>query len=139
MKNKLAQLCPNGIDIYFENVAGKILDGVLPLMNVGGRIPICGMISWYNSGALGENTTADRDKLPKLWRSILVKRLAIKGFIISDHWDYFEEFLTQVQHLLDVKKLDYIESIVEGLENAPRELKGLLDGKNLGKLIIKLK
>jgi len=136
---KLVELCPNGIDIYFENVAGKILDGILPLMNVGGRITICGMVSWYNSGALGANAQGVKDRLPKIWRSILVKRISVQGFIISDHWDSFREFIQDVQPLVIGKKLNYIENVVEGLENAPLELKGLLEGKNLGKMIIKVK
>jgi len=139
MKKALHELCPNGIDIYFENVAGKTLDAILPFMNAGARIPICGMISWYNSGVLGAKTEDKTDKLPKMWRSILVKNLSVNGFIISDHWDQYSEFLSEVGPMVASGKIKYKEDIVVGLENAPKAFIGLLEGKNFGKLIVKVK
>ena len=139
LRKALQKLCPNGIDIYFENVAGKTLDAILPLMNTGARIPICGMISWYNAETLEANTKEKTDKLPKMWRSILVKKMSINGFIISDHWDQYSNFLSEVAPLVASGKITYKEDIVVGLENAPKAFIGLLEGKNFGKLIVKVK
>ena len=139
MRTALQELCPNGIDIYFENVAGKTLDAILPLMNTGARIPICGMISWYNAGALGANAGGETDKLPKMWRSILVKKMSVNGFIISDHWDRYSDFLSDVAPMLSAGQIAYKEDIVVGLKNAPKAFMGLLEGHNFGKLIVKIK
>jgi NADPH-dependent curcumin reductase CurA len=139
MEKALRELCPEGVDIYFENVAGKTLDAVLPLMNTGARIPVCGMISWYNAGALGANSGDDADKLPKMWRSILVKKMSVNGFIISDHWDRYGDFVRDVAPMVASGKIAYEEDIVTGLEKAPRAFMGLLEGKNFGKLIVKVK
>ena len=136
MNTALKEVCEKGVDIYFENVAGKTLDAVLPLMNQFGRIPVCGMISWYNAGNLG--TEAGNDKLPKIWRSILVKQLSVNGFIISNHWDMYRQFLREVGPMVASGQIAYKEDIVEGLENAPNAFIGLLSGKNVGKLIVKV-
>ncbi len=138
LRKALAQHCPQGIDIYFENVAGKVLLAVLPLMNVGGRIPVCGMISWYNAGALGANASHAQDMLPKLWRTILVNRLSVSGFIISDHWDQYPSFLKQVAPLVASGTITYKEDIVQGLEHAPQAFINLLNGGNFGKLIVQI-
>ena len=138
MREALAAACPDGVDIYFENVAGKVLEGVLPLMNVGGRIPVCGMISWYNAGALGADAGGTKDQLPKMWRTILVNRLHVHGFIISDHWNSFPEFLREVGPMVASGKLKFVEDVAEGLENAPRAFMGLLEGRNKGKQIVKV-
>ena len=138
MRAAIAEHCPKGVDIYFENVAGKIFEGVLPLMNVGGRIPLCGLISWYNAGALGANAGGEKDNLPKLWRTILVNRLSVNGFIISDHWDRYGDFLRDVGPMLAKGQIAYQEDITEGLENAPRAFMGLLTGENFGKQIVKV-
>ncbi|MFD1508955.1 NADP-dependent oxidoreductase [Lacimonas salitolerans] len=138
MREALASACPKGIDIYFENVAGKVLEGVLPRMNVGGRIPVCGMISWYNAGALGADAGGTKDQLPKMWRTILVNRLHVHGFIISDHWNSFPEFLREVGPMVASGKLKFVEDVAEGLENAPRAFMGLLEGRNKGKQVVKV-
>ena len=138
LRNALSNFCPNGIDIYFENVAGPILEAILPMMNVHGRIPLCGMISWYNAGRLGADALFDTLSLPKMWRTILVKRLSINGFIISDHWKQFPNFLNEVEPLVNEGLIKYIEDITQGLENAPQQFIGMLDGKNHGKTIIQL-
>ena len=108
-------------------------------MNAGALISICGMISWYNSGVLGAKTEDKADKLPKMWRSILVKKLSVNGFIISDQWDQYSEFLSEVGPMAASGKIKYKEDIVVGLENAPKAFVGLLEGKNFGKLIVKVK
>ena len=138
MYTSLKAVCENGIDIYFENVAGKTLDAVLPLMNQFGRIPVCGMISWYNTGNMGADAGSNKDKLPKLWRSILVKQLSVNGFIITNHWDLYGQFLREVGPMVACGQIAYEEDIVETLENAPNAFIGLLSGKNVGKLIVKV-
>ncbi len=138
MRAALAEACPKGVDIYFENVAGKVLEGVMPLMNVGGRIPVCGMISWYNAGALGANAGGEKDNLPKLWRTILVNRLHVHGFIISDHWADYPGFLAEVGPMVAAGQVKFVEDIAEGLENAPQAFMGMLVGRNKGKQIVKV-
>ena len=139
LRKAIAEAAPKGIDIYFENVGGKVFEAVLPLMNTFGRIPVCGMISGYNSGALGGGAVAEGpDRLPVLWRSILVKQMSVNGFIISNHYDEYPTFLKEVAPLVATGQLAYLEDIAEGLENAPRAFIGLLEGRNIGKQIVKL-
>lgn len=138
MRAALAEVCPDGIDIYFENVGGKVLEGVMPLMNVDGRIPVCGVISWYNAGALGANAGGETDQLPKFWRSILVNRLRVQGFIIADYWDRFADFMNEVAPMVGSGQVKYAEDIADGLENAPGAFIGLLQGRNKGKQIVKV-
>ena len=139
LRKAIAEAAPKGIDIYFENVGGKVFEAVLPLMNTFGRIPVCGMISGYNSGALGGGAVAEGpDRLPVLWRSILVKQMSVNGFIISNHYDQYPAFLKEVAPLVATGQLAYLEDIAEGLENAPRAFIGLLEGRNIGKQIVKL-
>ena len=139
LRKAIAEAAPKGIDIYFENVGGKVFEAVLPLMNTFGRIPVCGMISGYNSGALGGGAVAEEpDRLPVLWRSILVKQMSVNGFIISNHYDQYPAFLKEVAPLVATGQLAYLEDIAEGLENAPRAFIGLLEGRNIGKQIVKL-
>lgn len=129
----LAQACPDGIDIYFENVGGKVLEAILPLMNNFGRIPICGMISWYNGRAPEETLTA-----PAIWRSILVKFLSVNGFIIFNHYDRYGDFLTEIAPKIASGEIKYIEDVADGLENAPAAFMAMLKGGNTGKQIVKV-
>ena len=139
LRKAIAEAAPKGIDIYFENVGGKVFEAVLPLMNTFGRIPVCGMISGYNSGALGGGAVAEGpDRLPVLWRSILVKHMSVNGFIISNHYDQYPAFLKEAAPLVATGQLAYLEDIADGLENAPRAFMGLLEGRNIGKQIVKL-
>jgi NADPH-dependent curcumin reductase CurA len=137
LRAALSEVCPDGIDIYFENVGGKVLEAVLPLMNNHGRIPVCGMISWYNAGGLGAGAEAALSA-PMLWRNILVKFLSVNGFIISNHWDRLPAFLGEVAPKVMSGEIKYVEDIAEGLENAPEAFMGLLQGKNVGKQIVKV-
>jgi len=134
LRDQLSTHCPNGVDIYFENVAGKTLEAVIPLMNTGGRIPVCGMISWYSGGAAPEPAFAQ-----KLWRSILVKRLAVRGFIIFDHYDRHPAFVKEVGGYLRDGQISYRESITTGLENAPEAFMALLKGGNFGKQLVQIR
>ncbi|MEP1328980.1 NADP-dependent oxidoreductase [Pseudophaeobacter sp.] len=138
LRKDLKEACPKGIDIYFENVAGKVLEAVLPLMNPHGRIPICGMISWYNAGGLGEGASDTALTGPNIWRNILVKFLSVNGFIISNHFDRYPEFLKEVAPLVAKGEIRFLEDTAEGLENAPAAFMAMLTGGNTGKQIVKL-
>ncbi|MHA6263768.1 NADP-dependent oxidoreductase [Arenibacterium sp. CAU 1754] len=138
LRQALSAECPKGIDIYFENVGGKVLEAVFPLMNPHGRIPICGMISWYNAGGLGAGADQQGLTAPALWRNILVKFLSVNGFIISNHWDRYPTFLGEIGPKVASGEVAYLEDIAEGLENAPAAFMGLLKGGNMGKQIVKV-
>ncbi|MDP5293412.1 NADP-dependent oxidoreductase [Oceanimonas sp. CHS3-5] len=132
--DQLASACPDGIDIYYENVGGKVLDAVLPLLNTGARIPVCGLISQYNATSLPDGP----DRLGQLMGTILVKRLTVKGFIIFDDYAHrYDEFVTDMSQWLHDGKIHYREQIVEELENAPRAFIDLLQGQNFGKLVVR--
>jgi len=125
----LKHACPNGIDVYFDNVGGDILKAVLRQINRGARIPLCGMISQYNATELPPG--------PNL-APLLGNRALIQGFIISDHVDRMREFLRDCAEWVRTGRLKYREDIVDGLEHAPDAFIGLLRGKNLGKLIVRV-
>ena len=130
---QIAAACPDGIDVYFENVGGRVLEGILPNLNVFGRMPICGMIAYYDGAA-----SAERYDLPKLWRTLLVQRAVAHGFIISDHWDKFPAFLEEVAPLVANGTIKYTEDVAEGLENAPETFMSMLKGGNFGKQVVKI-
>ena len=138
LRAALKDACPDGIDIYFENVGGKVLEAVLPLMNPHGRIPVCGMIAWYNAGGLGANASGESLSAPQIWRTILVKFLSVNGFIISNHFDRFPDFMAEVAPKLADGSIAIKEDITEGLENAPQAFMDLLTGGNTGKALVKL-
>jgi NADPH-dependent curcumin reductase CurA len=133
LRTAIAEVAPDGVDIYWENVAGQVLEALMPLMNVHGRIPVCGMIAWY-----GGSNIAPENQLPAMWRSILVKRLQVSGFIIFDHWDQYPAFLKDVGPKVAAGELAYLEDVAEGLENAPDAFIAMLKGGNTGKQIVKL-
>ncbi|MEM8577629.1 MAG: NADP-dependent oxidoreductase [Pseudomonadota bacterium] len=137
LRKDLKEACGGGIDIYFENVGGKVLEAVMPLMKPFGRVPVCGMISWYNAGGLGAGADAAMSA-PQLWRPILVNFLSVTGFIISNHWDQYPTFLREVGPKVASGEIKVVEDIVDGLENAPEAFMGLLEGRNKGKLIVKV-
>ena len=130
----LREACPKGIDIYFENVAGAVFDAVLPLLNNFARIPVCGLIAQYSATSL----PAGPDRVPLLMREILVKRLTFRGFIVYDFAAQADDFLREMSGWLREGRVKYREDITDGLENAPRELIGLLKGENFGKKLIRL-
>lgn len=136
LRKQIAQHCPNGVDIYFENVGGKTLEAVIPLMNVHARIPICGMISWYNSGGLGEGVSEGPNLLPKLWRNLLVNRISVRGFIITDHYDQFPAFVQEVGGYIQEGTVKYRETVAQGLDAAPQAFINLLRGENFGKQLV---
>ena len=125
----LAAACPKGIDVYFDNVGGPVLDTVLLHMNAFSRIPLCGQISGYN----------DPDALTvRNFRYFLINRIQLRGFICSDHLDLWKTALKELGALVHEGKLKYRESIASGLENAPRAFIGLFNGQNFGKQLVKL-
>jgi len=138
LRKALAAVCPKGVDIYFENVGGKTLEAVIPLMNMFGRIPVCGMISWYDLGGLGMGGAPGPNLLPRVWRTILVNRLSVRGFIVTDHADRFRDFIAEVSAYIRDGRLKYRESVTEGLENAPAAFIGMLEGGNFGKTLVKV-
>jgi len=129
LREGLKETCPKGVDVYFDNVGGEILDTVLARMNLFGRVVVCGTISDYNA--------VDPYRV-KNWRAILVNRLRVQGMIVFDWKDRYGEALKELGGYLAQGKLRYRESVVQGLENAPRGLMDLLAGKNFGKQLVKL-
>ncbi len=134
LPDELKEACPKGIDVYFENVGGAVWDAVFPLLNDFARIPVCGLIAQYNMTEL----PAGPDRTPQLFRQVLTKRLAIRGFIVRDFADQAEAFERDVSTWLKQGKIKYKEDVVEGLENAPQAFLGLLQGKNFGKLLVRV-
>jgi len=121
--------CPQGVDVYFENVGGEMLDTLLRVMNLRSRIVICGLIAEYNA--------AEPYRYRNL-RSVLVNRIRMQGMIVFDWKDRYDEAIAALAEQLAAGKLKYRESVIEGIENAPRGLIGLLHGDNFGKQLVKL-
>ncbi|MFJ5982869.1 NADP-dependent oxidoreductase [Enterobacter cancerogenus] len=132
---QLADACPDGIDVYYENVGGKVFDAVLPLLNTSARVPICGLVSGYNATDLPDGP----DRLPLLMGTLLKKRIRMQGFIIAqDYGNRIDEFQAQMGRWVQEGKIHYREQVTDGLENAPQALIGLLEGKNFGKVVIRV-
>ena len=135
LEERLAAACPRGIDVYFENVGGRIFRAIVPLLNAHARVPVCGLIAQYDTGA----KPAESDFTPALMRTILVKRVTMRGFIIYDDGaNRFDEFLASMQAWLRDGRVKYREDVVHGLDNAPQAFLGLLEGRNFGKLVVRL-
>lgn len=133
---KLHAAVPNGIDVYFENVGGEVTKAVWPLLNDFARVPVCGLISWYNADKTA--LTTGQNELPQFLTAILKKRLLVQGFIISEHFDEQPAFIRDMTEWVSKGEVKYLEDTVIGLENAPQAFMGLLKGKNYGKLVIKV-
>jgi NADPH-dependent curcumin reductase len=129
LRGALSTACPDGIDVYFENVGGAVLAAVLGLINRGARIPLCGLISQYNVKPLPPG--------PNLM-PLLTNRARIQGFIVSDHADRFAAFLQECGEWVRRGDIRYREDIVEGLDTAPQAFIGLLEGRNFGKLLVRV-
>ena len=134
MPTRLAEACPEGIDVYYDNVGGKVFAAAFELLNVGGRVPICGTIAHYNEAEPG----AEAHRLPAIMRGILTRRLTLQGFIIFDHQHRWPAFHSHVSQWLREGRIKYREDVVEGLENAVAAFQGLLQGRNFGKLIVRV-
>ena len=126
---QLEAACPNGIDVYFENVGGAVQQTVWPLLNDFARIPVCGLIAQYNA----VKPMAGPDMF-----SVLRKRLLLRGFIVSDFSAKQADFLRDASAWIREGRLKYREDIVDGLEKAPASFLGLLQGKNFGKMLVKV-
>lgn len=132
---QLAQACPQGIDVYYENVGGKVFDAVLPLLNTAARVPVCGLVSGYNATGLPDGP----DRLPLLMATILKKRIRMQGFIIGqDYGHRIAEFQQQMGRWVQEGKIKYREQLIDGLDQAPQALIGLLKGENFGKVVIRV-
>lgn len=154
-KQNLKKACPNKIDIYFENVGGTVFNTVLSLLNNFARIPVCGLISYYNDGSTLQQRAFSIgsifakikavyrmflhfDQTPLIFSSILGKRIKIQGFIISDYFDAYGVFLKETMPLIQSGQIKVKEDVVKGIENSPEAFIGLLQGKNFGKLVIEV-
>jgi NADPH-dependent curcumin reductase CurA len=129
LKHEISMLCPRGVDLYFDNVGGDMLEAMLFNMKTSGRVVICGMISQYN-----------KEKPDPIHNLILTiqKRLRIQGFIVSDHYDKLPEFIGKMARWYSEGKIKQKETIIEGIENSVDAFLGLFSGENIGKMIVKL-
>ncbi|AYZ01195.1 NADP-dependent oxidoreductase [Burkholderia multivorans] len=133
--SQLKAACPNGIDVYFENVGGAVFDAVWPLLNNHARVPVCGLIAHYNDTAL----PAGPDRLPKLMTTILSKRIRMQGFIILDYYATgYAPFLKDMSEWVAQGSVKVLEDVIPDLTDAPAALIGLLDGKNFGKVVVRV-
>ena len=132
---ELAAACPRGIDVYIENVGGAVWDAVLPLLNLYARVPVIGVIAHYN-----ENTDPPGpDRLPRTMTAVLQKRIHMQGMVILDHYaDRYDAFQREMGEWVRSGRVKLREDVVEGLENAPRAFIGLLEGRNFGKLVVRV-
>ena len=129
-REALAELAPDGIDIYFDNVGGDHLEAAIGALRTYGRVVACGSISRYND--------VEPSPGPRNMFMVVTKRLRIQGYIISDHYDRFGEFYASAQQWVRDGRLRYRETIIEGIENAPHAFLGLLRGENIGKMLVKV-
>jgi NADPH:quinone reductase len=130
LRKTLSEACPNGVDVYFDNVGGEVSDAVMPLINKGSRTVICGQIALYN--------LEQPDIGPRVQTHLLVKMALMKGFIITQYAARFGEGVGALAKWLAEGKLKYAEHIVEGFENTPQAFLGLFTGENLGKQLVKV-
>ena len=133
--SELVAATPEGIDVYFENVGGKVFDAVLPQLNTGARVPVCGLVSQYNATSLPEGP----DRMGYLMGQVLRKRITMRGFIIfEDFGSLYPEFAAEMAGWLKAGKVHYREEIIDGLEQAPATFIGMLGGSNFGKCVIRV-
>ncbi len=133
---QLKASCPDGIDVYYENVGGKVLYAVLPLLNAFARMPVCGVVSWYNLTGLPEGP----DFGPAIMGTILRMKVKVQGFIIYDSFpkSTYKEFVNDMTAWLESGAIKYQEQVVDGLENAPAALNDVLLGNSFGKVVVKV-
>lgn len=127
---KLKELCPNGIDVYFDNVGGPITDAVFPLLNVKARVPVCGQISQYNN--------QKQELGPRFMWTLIAKQAKVEGFLVFQFFDKFGPAAAEMAGWIKEGKLKYREDIVEGFENMPQAFIGMLEGDNTGKRLVKV-
>ena len=134
MAQQLKAECPQGIDVYFENVGGTSWEAVMPLLNNHARVPVCGLIAHYNM----TSAPPGPDRMIGLQFQILIKSIRMQGFIVSDYFHRFPELVQNVGPLLASGQMKYKEHVVDGLDNAPEAFLGLFRGTNFGKLVVKV-
>ncbi|GAA6162061.1 NADP-dependent oxidoreductase [Ruegeria sp. HU-ET01832] len=136
MAAQLRDACPDGIDVYFENVGGTVLYAVLPLLNPFARVPVCGIVAWYNLPGLPEGP----DMGPAILGTLLRMKVKMQGFIIFDNFgpEVYQEFVRDMTGWLKDGSVSYKEHVVDGLENAPEAFNQLLAGGNFGKMVVKV-
>ncbi|MEV6333715.1 NADP-dependent oxidoreductase [Nocardia vinacea] len=133
--DQLRAAVPDGIDIYFENVGGAVADAVYPLLNTYARVPVCGLIANYNVTGAPEGP----DRLPGFYGRILTKSLTVRGFIQTEFVrEMYKDFLREMSGWIAEDRVRYREDIVEGLEHAPEAFIGMLEGRNFGKLVVRV-
>ncbi len=128
---RFQQLCPNGVDCYFDNVGGAVSDAILLVINTKARIGICGQISQYN--------LPKPEPGPRVFRYLLTKSARAEGFLVTNFAERYPEGIAQMARWMKDGKIKYRETIVEGFENAPRALIGVLSGENTGKMLVKMR
>jgi NADPH-dependent curcumin reductase CurA len=135
LAERLAEACPHGIDVYFENVGGPVFDAVFPLLNIGARIPVIGNIAHYNDAA----PPPGPDRLPQVIDAVLQKRLRVQGLVILDHYEHrFKAFQRDMKAWLAAGRIRSTEDRVDGLQNAPEAFIGMLEGRNRGKVVVRV-
>ncbi len=134
MAQQLAAACPDGIDVYFENVGGSSWEAVMPLLNTFARVPVCGLIAHYNQTELPPGP----DRMSQLQALILQRSLKMQGFIVSNYRDRIPDFVRDMSGWLASGKVKYREDMVDGLEQAPQAFLGLFSGENFGKLVVRV-
>ncbi len=134
MTAKLKEAVPNGIDIYWENVGGPIFQAVWPLMNPFSRMPVCGVISFYNA----TQAPTGRDWGPQIFRDILTKRILVRGFIVWDYQEQYSQFVNEFVPMIQEGRINVREDVSQGIESAPQSLIDVLNGDNFGKKVIKV-
>lgn len=134
--DQLKAACPDGVDVYFENVGGRVLYAVLPLLNAFARMPVCGVVSWYNLTGLPDGP----DFGPAIMGTILRMKVKVEGFIIFDSFpaSLFKDFVRDMSGWLESGQVQYKEQVVDGLEHAPAALNDLLLGNCFGKMVVKV-
>lgn len=133
--DQLKAAVPDGIDVYFENVGGKVWEAVLPRMNTYGRVPVCGLIAGYNATSLPEGP----NRVPQLMATVLSRSLTLRGFIQTEFVaDYMADFQREMGEWVRTGQVRYLEDVVDGFENTVSAFIGMLRGENFGKLVIKV-
>jgi|TARA_B110000238_G_scaffold8559_1_gene8655 NADPH-dependent curcumin reductase CurA len=134
--DQLKAACPDGVDVYFENVGGRVLYAVLPLLNAFARMPVCGVVSWYNLTGLPDGP----DFGPAIMGTILRMKVKVEGFIIFDSFpaSLFKDFVRDMSGWLESGQVQYKEQVIDGLEHAPAALNDLLVGNCFGKMVVKV-
>ena len=130
VREALAEAAPEGIDVYFDNVGGDHLEAAIGALHTYGRVAACGSVSRYND--------VEPSPGPRNMFMVVTKRLRIQGYIITDHYDRYPEFFERASEWVREGRLSYRETVVEGIDNAPRAFLGLLRGENIGKMLVKV-